>query len=94
MSIVGDQVDALYNVAQDGDYEVIDRLAQDAGLRWVCPIRPWTNMPGEPCGDCGRSEAEARALLAEHDGLVRVIEEGNHTPEQLHRYAEIREAMA
>lgn len=51
----------LYEVASDGEAAMLDELQERAGLTWTCPVRAWTNPKGERCGDCGRTEAEARA---------------------------------
>lgn len=67
MSIIGGDLEAMYAVAEDDELPTLDRLAERAGLRWTCPVRPWTNLPGEPCDDCGRTEADARAYRAAID---------------------------
>jgi hypothetical protein len=57
-----DALEALYAAANARERGVLEQIAVRAGLRWVCPVRPWTNTTGVCCGDCGRTQAEATAL--------------------------------
>jgi hypothetical protein len=59
-----DALDALYRIADDHELDVLEDLAVRAGLRWICPVRAWTNTTGACCGDCGRTQAEAAAHVA------------------------------
>lgn len=59
----GGELAALFQVAQDDELSVLDRLAIRAGLIWVCPVEPWNNDMGEPCGECGRTQVEAAAYM-------------------------------
>jgi hypothetical protein len=60
-------LELLYNLAEDSELPMLDALARRAGLRWDCqakpehPHGPWTNVTGEPCDRCGRSQTEADA---------------------------------
>jgi len=56
-----DALEALYAAADARELDVLEQIAVRAGLRWVCPVRPWTNTTGTRCGDCGRTQAEATA---------------------------------
>lgn len=61
----------LYDAADDDEANTLDRLRDRAGITWTCPIEPWTNLKGEPCEDCGRTEDEARAESTRRDSESR-----------------------
>ena len=69
VGLTGEDVDRMYEVAEDWEADVLDALRRRAGLTWECdggdPERfsHWTNLESdEHCGLCGRarpSEKEA-----------------------------------
>lgn len=55
-------IEALYQVAEDDEADVLDRLQRKAGFTWDCPgdgtTTHWTNRVGEPCEQCGRAQPD------------------------------------
>lgn len=44
----------LYEAADDGEMETLDRLREKAGLTWTCPNCRWFNIEeNDICEECG-----------------------------------------
>jgi hypothetical protein len=67
-----DPITAIYDAADPDDAPLLDEILERAGLIWTCPVRPWTNRWGEPCGECGRTEAEA-AFAARQEQIEAIV---------------------
>lgn len=65
------QLSRMYTVASDYEKDVLDAVAERAGIIWVCPVAPWTNPVGEACDDCGRTREEAYAYVRQQQEVQR-----------------------
>ena len=53
-------LDELFANATLAEAQIIEDVGVRAGFIWICPVAPWTNYKGSRCGDCNRTEEEAR----------------------------------
>lgn len=68
MPVVMTEVDRLYAIADDHEADTLDQLRERAGITWECRVDDhWTNMKGERCERCGRTERRSKYVESLRD---------------------------